>query len=61
MVSKFELSKTVIEITRRGLKQSTKYDILPMTNQPLTKEMEQKLNTVPLLALSIQQAEQESE
>jgi hypothetical protein len=51
---KFDLSKTIVEITRRGLKQNTKYDILPLTNQPITKEMETKIKGVTLLPLSFQ-------
>lgn len=54
---KFDLSKTVVEITRRGLKQSTKYDILPLVNEQVTSEMEKKLKEVDLLQLSIQKGE----
>lgn len=53
---KFNLADTVVEITRRGLKQSTKYDILPMTNQPISKEMRAKLDAVPPLALSAEES-----
>jgi hypothetical protein len=54
---KYDLSKTVVEIIRRGLKQNTKYDILPM-NRPVTPEMEQKIKSVTLLALSAERAQE---
>lgn len=50
---KYDLSKTVVEITRRGLKQSTKYDILPLVNEPVTPEIENRLKEVELLALFV--------
>lgn len=54
---KYDLSKTVVEIIRRGLKQSTKYDILPMVQHPLTKEMEAKIKSVSLLPLTVEKLE----
>lgn len=57
---KFDLAKTVVDIARRGLKQNTKYDILPRVDQPLTKEMSSKINAVPLLALSADEKNEES-
>lgn len=51
---KFDLTKTVVDITRRGLKQNTKYDITPRLDQPITKEMEAKIKLVGLLALSVE-------
>lgn len=55
---KFDLTKTVIDITRRGLKQNTKYDITPRLDQPVTKEVETKVKAVTLLALSVSKAEE---
>ncbi len=49
---KFDLSKTVVDITRRGVKQNTKYDILPRLDQPVTAEIRSQLAAVALLALS---------
>lgn len=49
---KCDLTKTIVEITRQGLKQNTKYMILPLVNQPITKEIEAKINSVSLLPLS---------
>jgi hypothetical protein len=48
---KFDLSKTVVDITRMGLKQNTKYNILPRLDQPITKEMKSKIDSVTLIAL----------
>ncbi len=48
---KFDLRKTVVDITRMGIKQNTKYNILPRLDQPITKEMEVKVKAVTLLAL----------
>jgi hypothetical protein len=48
---KFDLSKTVVDITRRGLKQSTKYDITPRLDQPVTKEFEARIKSVVLVPL----------
>lgn len=55
---KFDLTKTIVEITRRGLKQNTKYDILPLVNHVLTKEMEAKIKSVSLLHLSTEKVEE---
>lgn len=55
---KFDLTKTVVEIARQGLKQNTKYHILPRIDQPITKEMEAKLKSVSLLALSVETVEE---
>jgi hypothetical protein len=49
---KFDLSKTVVEITRLGLKQNTKYNVLPRIDQPVSKEMEAKIGAVGLLPLT---------
>jgi hypothetical protein len=49
---KFDLSKTLIDITRRGIRQNTKYDILPRTDQPITQEMELRINDVDLLQIA---------
>ena len=49
---KFDLTRTLIDITRRGMKQETKYDILPRVDQPITQEMAAKIQAAPLLALS---------
>lgn len=57
---KYDLTKTPIEITRQGLKQSTKYHIMPLLNQPITKEMEAKLKSVALLALSMSEKVEEA-
>jgi hypothetical protein len=54
---KFDLANTVVEITRRGLKQNTKYDVLPLSNTPLTKEMRAKIDSVQLLALSAEESD----
>lgn len=54
---KFDLSKTVVEITRNGEKKNTKYTIIPRVDQPITKEMEAKINAVPLLPLSLEMNE----
>lgn len=57
---KYDLTKTAVEITRRGLKQNTKYDILPLVNYPITKEIDAKLKSVSLLALSTDKVEDAS-
>jgi len=49
---KFDLTKTIIDITRRGVKQNTKYDIHPRRDQSITQEMESKLKAVQLVPLS---------
>ena len=49
---KFDLSKTVVEITRRGLKQNTKYDILPLANHVITPDLQAKINSVELIPLT---------
>ena len=49
---KFDLSKIFIDITRRGMRQNTKYDILPRTDQPITQEMEAKIKAIQLVPLS---------
>lgn len=54
---KFDLAKTVVEITRRGMKQNTRYDVLPLVNQPLTAEMKAKIEAVALLPLSAEEIE----
>jgi hypothetical protein len=54
---KFDLSKTAVEITRRGLKQNTKYDVIPLTNMQITKEMEAKIRSIQLHALSAEEPE----
>lgn len=54
---KFDLSKTVVEITRMGLGQNTKYNILPLVNKAITPEMAQRLKEVDLLALSLEKVE----
>lgn len=54
---KFDLSKTVVEITRMGMKQNTKYNVLPRIDQPITKDMEAKIKAVELLPLSVADAE----
>lgn len=55
---KFDLAKTIVDIGRQGLKQNTKYMILPRVDIPLTKEMDAKVKAVKLLALSETQAEE---
>jgi hypothetical protein len=52
---KYDLSKTVVEITRRGLKMNTKYDFLPLVNQQITKELESKIKACELLPLSMKE------
>lgn len=49
---KLNLANTVVEIQRRGVKQNTKYMIIPMTNMPITKEMAAMIAQVQLLPLS---------
>lgn len=49
---KFNLVKTVVDIARSGLKQNTKYNVVPRTDIPITKEMEAKIAAVELLPLS---------
>lgn len=48
---KFDLGKTIVDITRMGLKTNTKYNILPRLDQPISREMEAKIKSVTLLAL----------
>lgn len=55
---KVDLSKTPIEITRTGAKQSTRYTFFPLHNMPLTKELEAAIKTLPLLPLSVESNEQ---
>ena len=54
---KFDLTKTVVEIGRSGLKQNTKYNVIPLTNYPITKEMDAMIKAVTLLALSSEEVE----
>jgi hypothetical protein len=54
---KYDLTTTAVEITRHGLKQNTKYMIMPLVNQPLTKEMESKIKSVSLQPLSASMGE----
>ncbi len=49
---KFDLSRTAVEITRMGLKQNTKYSVLPRLDMPITEAMEEKLSSVSLLPLT---------
>lgn len=53
---KFDLSKTIVEITRHGLKQSTKYTIIPMVQTNLTPEDEKALALCGVLALKHEEA-----
>ncbi|NBU22277.1 hypothetical protein EBS43_12830 [bacterium] len=48
---KFDLSKTLVDITRRGLKQNTKFDFLPRVDHPITPEIEFKIKNVTLVTL----------
>ena len=50
---KFDLSKTLVDITRRGLKQNTKFDFLPRVDQPITNEIENKIKAAVLLPLQV--------
>lgn len=54
---KFDLTNMVVEITRMGVKQNTKYTVLPMMKEPLTKEILAKINAVELLPLSVDTGE----
>jgi hypothetical protein len=58
---KYDLLKTAVEITRRGLKTNTKYEILPLVNYPVTKEIEAKLKNVTLLPLSSERPDESAE
>jgi hypothetical protein len=49
---KFDLSTTVVDLSRTGVDKETRYNVLPRKDIPLTKEMEAQINAVPLLALS---------
>lgn len=53
---KFDLSKTVVEIQRIGMKQSTKYNVLPRVDMPLNEEMAAKIKATPLLPLSVEES-----
>lgn len=49
---KFDLQKTVVDITRMGMKTNTKYSVVPRVDIPLTKEWMDKIAAVQLLPLS---------
>ena len=49
---KMDLSQVLIEITRRGMKQNTKYDFLPRTDIPISQEMKKQIQAMELLPLS---------
>lgn len=49
---KFDLTRTLVDIKRRGVKQNTKYDILPRLDQPITQEMESKIRALKAHELS---------
>jgi len=49
---KFDLSKTIIDISRSGTKKNTKYQILPRSDIPVTQEMESKFKSIQLHQLS---------
>jgi hypothetical protein len=56
---KVDLSKTFVDISRQGLKQNTKYHFFARNNEPMTKEMKAKIDSVQLLPLStVQQVEE---
>lgn len=48
---KYDFSKCLAQIVRRGVKTRTKYDIIPLTTHPITKAMDEKLKAVTLLKL----------
>ena len=49
---KFDVTKTVVDISRQGMKQNTKYQITPRPDQPLTADIESMINSVRLHGLS---------
>ena len=49
---KFNLTRTPVDITRRGMKQNTSYDIFPRMDIALTADEEVKIKAVALLKLS---------
>jgi hypothetical protein len=55
---KFDLSKTVVDLSRSGTKQNTKYSVLPRTDLPLSKDMAEKVAAVPTLPLTAEEAEE---
>lgn len=57
---KFGLDKTVVDLARSGQKKDTKYTIVPRPDQPLTKEMMDKIKAVPLLPLTVESGPSES-
>lgn len=58
---KFDLSSTVVDITRRGTKQNTRYEVIPMAHMRITDEMRAQIAAVELLPLSsITSAESEA-
>jgi hypothetical protein len=58
---KFNLSKVLIDITRRGMKQNTKFDILPRADKPVSQEMMDKMKAVDLLPLTFATAKPKTE
>jgi hypothetical protein len=54
---KFDLSKTVVDISRSGKKQNTQYTITPRLDQPLSKEMAAAIAKVEPLSLSGEETE----
>src|SRR3990167_8255670 len=54
---KFDLGKTVVDITRNGVKQNTKYNVIPRMDIPVTKEMREKIEAVGTLPLSAEAPE----
>lgn len=57
---KFDLSKTVIDISRSGTGANTKYNIIPRLDIPLNDEMKKQLEAVELLPLTSEAVEQEA-
>jgi hypothetical protein len=56
---KFDLSKVVVDLSRSGMKQNTKYRVLPRADMPVTKEILDKINAVQLLPLSAAEASED--
>ena len=49
---KFDLSSTVVDLSRTGKDKNTRYNVLPRKDVPITKEMDAKIQAVKLLPLS---------
>lgn len=55
---KFDIANIVLDIGRTGKDKNTRYNILARPDIQITKEMRAKIDAVPLLALSAEEAQE---